>query len=230
MRAFPARRAPCYLRPVMRSRFLRTICAGALLVAPFAAACGAPPAPPPAAPAAPAGPGPNICVGSPPVTHPLSGILRNARCEQDQYQSMAQVETMLGVECTHCHAAKVEGQKERDFPKMTPKKEVANWMSVDLMQAIKPADGSPLECSSCHTDENGRPVAKILGEPRDPAKANEWMSLVMVKKFVAADGSRLKCRSCHVGSPGTATFHPKVILETAQLPPHGPPVKGVPAF
>jgi len=211
----------------------RTLRAGALLAAPLAilAACGgAPPIAPAPSPAAHTAPDPDICVGSPPVSHTLSGILRNARCEQDQYQSMAQVETMLGVECVHCHAAKVEGQKERDFPKMTPQKEVANWMSVDLMLAVKPADGSPLKCSSCHTDEQGRPVAKILGEPRDRAKANEWMSLVMVKKFVAADGSKLKCRSCHVGAPGTATFQPKVILQTGQLPVHHPPVPGVPAF
>jgi hypothetical protein len=217
--------------PVMR---FRTLHAGALVVAAplsILAACAAPrtaPAPPPSAPS---GPDPDVCQGSPPLPHaPLSGVLRNARCDQDMYQSMAQVETMLGVECEYCHAAKVEGQKERDFPKMTPKKEVANWMSVDLMLAVKPADGSPLKCSSCHTDEHGQPVAKILGEPRDRAKANEWMSLVMVKKFVAADGSRLKCRSCHVGSPGTATFHAQVIMQNGQLPAHHPPVKGVPAF
>ena len=38
---------------------------------------------------------------------------------------------------------------------MTQKKEVANWMSSHLMAAIKPKDGSPLKCSSCHTDPAG---------------------------------------------------------------------------
>ncbi len=143
---------------------------------------------------------------------------------------MAQVADMLGVECTYCHAPKAGGQKGRDFPVTTPKKDIANWMSTQLMQAIRPADGSPLKCSSCHVDERGQPVAKILGEPRDKVKANEWMSLVMVKKFVAADGSKLRCKSCHVGAPGTPEFHPTVLLQSAQLPPHRPPVKGVPAF
>ena len=172
-----------------------------------------------------------MCEGSPPIPHaPLSGVLRNARCDQDMYQSMAQVETMLGVECAHCHVAKVPGTKDYDFPKMTHNKEIANWMSVHLMQAIKTVDGSPIKCSSCHTDDKGQPVAKILGEPRDRVKANEWMSLVMVKKFVAADGSKLRCKSCHVGTPGTPEFKPTVILQIDQLPKHAAGVKGTPAF
>jgi cytochrome c len=113
---------------------------------------------------------------------------------------------------------------------MTKKKEIANWMSMHLMQAIKPADGSPMKCSSCHTDSAGRPVAKILGDPRDPVKANEWMNLVMVRKFVAADGSKLKCKSCHVGAPGTAEFQKTVILRPEQLPPHAVGAKGTQAF
>jgi len=211
----------------MRTRRLWSLCAGALLTA----ACGARSQPPPAPPApAPAGVEHDVCEGSPPLPHaPLSGILRNARCDQDMYYSMSRVADMLGVDCTHCHAAKVEGQPPRDFLKSTPSKEIANWMSTELMAAIKPADGSPMKCSSCHTDEQGRPIAKILGDPRTTVKANEWMSLVMVK-FVAADGSRLRCKSCHVGTPGTPGFHPVVILQTAQLPPHGAKVRGVAAF
>jgi hypothetical protein len=146
------------------------------------------------------------------------------------YYSMAQVADMIGVDCTYCHAAKAAGEKERDFPVMTERKHIANWMSMHLMRAIKPADGSPMKCSSCHTDDQGHPVAKILGQPRDRVKANEWMSLVMVKKFVAADGSKLKCRSCHVGAPGTPDFHQKVILQIDQLPPHAVGVKGTPGF
>ncbi len=199
-----------------------------------AGACGgAPPSPPRPTrqPPEALGAAHDVCEGSPPLPHaPLSGVLRNARCDQDMYYSMSQVADMLGVDCTHCHAAKVEGKPDREFPRSTKKKEIANWMSSHLMQAIKPADGSPLKCSSCHTDENGKPVAKFLGEPRDRAKANEWMSLVMVKKFVAADGSKLKCKSCHVGAPGTPDFKTTVILASEQIPPHGAPVKGKPAF
>jgi hypothetical protein len=146
------------------------------------------------------------------------------------YYSMSQVADMLGVDCTYCHAAKIEGQKPRDFPVMTPRKHVANWMSMELMASIKPADGSTMRCSSCHVDDQGRPVAKILGDPRDPVKANEWMNLVMVKKFVAVDGSKLKCKSCHVGAPGTPDFHRQVILKTEQLPSHATAAKGTPAF
>jgi hypothetical protein len=204
----------------------------ALLVVAVLGACSAPAPPPaPAAPAPPPGVERDVCEGSPPIPHdPLSGVLRNARCDQDMYYSMSKVADSLGVDCTYCHAAKVEGQKPRDFPVMTPRKHVANWMSMDLMAAIKPVDGSPMKCSSCHVDEQGRPVAKILGDPRDPVKANEWMNLVMVKKFVAADGSKLKCKSCHVGSPGTPDFHRQVILKSEQLPSHAVAAKGTPAF
>jgi hypothetical protein len=209
---------------------LRHLLALSALALSIAAACG----PAQTTPAAPVGSVPtkvvDICEGSPPVPHPLSGLLRNARCEQDMYWSMAQVADQLGVDCTHCHAPLSTDPKKRDFPVMTPKKEIANWMSAHLMQAIKPADGSPMKCAQCHTDENGKPIAKILGNPRDPVKVNEWMSLVMVKKFVAADGSRLKCKSCHVGTPGTAEFHPKVILQTDQIPPHVAGAKGTVAW
>jgi hypothetical protein len=149
---------------------------------------------------------------------------------------MSQVMDQMGVECSYCHAPKVpattgpNGLPVLDYPAPTPKKDVANWMSMHLMSAIKPADGSPLKCSSCHTDDQGRPVAKILGSPRDPVKANEWMSLVMVRKFVARDGSKLRCKSCHVGTPGTAEFQPKVILHGEQIPPHPVAARGTPAF
>jgi hypothetical protein len=172
----------------------------------------------------------DICLGSPPVPHELSGILRNARCDQDMYYSMSKVADQLGVKCDHCHAPKPGDAKKQDFPAPTPKKEVANWMSMHLMAAIKPADGSELHCSSCHVDDQGRPVVKILGSPRDPVKANEWMSLTLVRRFVAADGSKLKCRSCHGGMPGTTEFRPKVILQTEQLPKHTVGGKGTPSF
>ena len=203
----------------------------ALVALALVAGCGASPAPGrPAPAAAPTGPPVDICRGSPPVPHPYSLILRNARCDQDMYITMASVADQLGVGCSYCHAPVAGDAKKQDYPAPTRDKEIAGWMSAHLMQAIKPADGSPMRCRSCHTDEAGKPVAKILGSPRDPEKANEWMSLVMVRRFVAADGSKLRCKSCHVGTPGTPGFHPAVILQTDQLPKHAAGGPGTPSF
>jgi hypothetical protein len=148
------------------------------------------------------------------------------------YTSMASVATQLGVECNFCHLLRTGSTKpfDYDYPVMTPKKEVANWMSLHLMQAVKPLDGSEIRCKSCHLDDKGQPVAKILGEPRDPVKAAEWMSLVMVKKFAAADGSKLRCKSCHGGAPGSDGFQAKVILVNDRLPKHAEGIKGTPSL
>jgi hypothetical protein len=160
------------------------------------------------------------CEGSRPPPREYTGILRVAKCEQDMFLTMASVATQLGVECRHCHVPHPTDPKKEDFPPMTPKKEIANWMSLHLMQAVKPADGSPLKCKSCHTDANGKPVAKILGNPRDVIKAQEWMSMVMVNKFVSKSGEKLKCKSCHVGNFTTPQFQAKVLLRSEQIPPH----------
>lgn len=195
-------------------------------IAAFAAGCGAPPTPTaPPIPTAPAASGSaaaafDPCKDSPPVPRPYDGILRVAACDQQRFLTMASVADQLGVTCAYCHVPSPTDPKKEDYPVMTPKKEIANWMSQHLMQAVKPADGSPMRCKSCHTDENGKPVTKILGDPRDPVKANEWMAMVMVNKFVAADGSRLKCRSCHVGTLGTPQWQAKVILRSEQIPKH----------
>jgi hypothetical protein len=209
----------------LRLRFLR---ATPLLLVAFAVAAGCRKSGGPAAgtPGA-APPGEDVvCKGSPPVPHPVTGVLRNARCEQDMYISMAGVADQLGVKCNYCHVTLASDPTKEDYPPMTPKKEIANWMSLHLMQSIKPADGSPMKCQSCHTDDAGKPVAKILGNPRTRAAANEWMSEVMVNKFVALDGSKLKCKSCHVGSPSSPEWKPKVILVSDQLPKHKVGVKG----
>jgi hypothetical protein len=172
----------------------------------------------------------DICVGSPPVPHALHGVLRAARCDQDAYAIMASVGEQLGVTCKHCHVPIPNERDKEDYVAPHPRKDVANWMSGHLMAAVKPADGSPLRCRSCHTDEQGRPVAKILGDKRDPARANEWMSVVLTRKFVAADGSKLRCRSCHAGTPGTAAFDPKVIGKGERLPKHEAGGQGTPSF
>jgi hypothetical protein len=211
----------------VRSLSLPLVCLAAALAA--FTGCGAAPVPdaplPSAsatAPSTPASAAPAFdeCKDSGPVPRPYEGILRGARCDQQRFLTMASVADQLGVVCVYCHVPSPTDPKKEDYPVMTPRKEIANWMSQHLMQAVKPADGSAIRCKSCHTDENGKPVAKILGNPRDPAKASEWMAMVMVNRFVAADGSRLKCRSCHVGTMGTPQWQAKVILRTEQIPPH----------
>lgn len=163
------------------------------------------------------------CDTSGPVPKPYFGILSVARCEQDMFLTMANVVFQLGVECKYCHAPHPTDPKKEDYPVMTPKKETANWMKMHLMASIKPADGSQIKCRSCHTDSAGKPIAKILGNPRDIVKAQEWMSMVMVNKFVSQKGEKLKCKSCHAGNFATPQFQGKVILQTAQIPPHETP-------
>jgi hypothetical protein len=149
------------------------------------------------------------------------GLLKGAPCDQQMYLTMASVADQLGVECKHCHAPHPTDPKKEEYPVMTPKKEIANWMSMHLMSAIKPADGTPMKCKSCHIDDKGKPLLKILGNPRDPGKAQEWMSLVMVNKFVTrSTGEKLKCKSCHAGNYTTPQWKAKVILKSEQIPAH----------
>ena len=160
------------------------------------------------------------CDKSPPLPRQYLGLLKDARCDYDRFPIMAEVGQMLGVECKYCHVPDPKNPKEELYPVMTPRTEIAHWMRMHLMSAIKPADGSAVTCRSCHTDANGKPVVKILGEPRDVRAANEWMSLVMTKKFVVAKtGEKLKCTHCHVGTLGSPAWQDKVIL-TDHIPAH----------
>jgi hypothetical protein len=162
----------------------------------------------------------DVCVGSKPVPHPFEGILQSARCEQEMFLKMAWTADELGVECRFCHVPHPTDPKKEDYPVQTERKRIANWMSTQLMHAVKPADGSPMRCRSCHVDDRGNPLLKILGSPRNPDRAHEWMSLVMVNKFLSVKGEKLKCKSCHGGNFGTNLWQAKVILRTEQLPPH----------
>lgn len=162
----------------------------------------------------------DACEGGLTLTTKYFGVLRDAKCDDDRYPIMAETAQMLGVDCRYCHVPHPTDPKKELYPVMTPKKEIANWMRGHLMAAIKPADGSALKCKSCHTDKAGKPVAKILGEPRDLGYAHEWMSLVMTTKFVVAStGEKLKCKHCHVGNYKTADWQAKVIL-TDHIPAH----------
>jgi hypothetical protein len=160
------------------------------------------------------------CDKSPPLAQKYFGVLKDARCDYDRFPIMADTATMLGVECNYCHAPDPNDKKKELYPLPTPKKEIANWMKMHLMKAIKPVDGSEMKCGLCHNDEKGKPTPKILKSPRDETYAHEWMSLTMTTKFVvAATGEKLKCKHCHVGNYGSKEWQKKVIL-TDHLPPH----------
>jgi len=172
------------------------------------------------------------CADQPPPPKAYLGVLREARCDQEMYLTMATTAESLGVGCGHCHLPKAGGgPNDFDFPPMTPKKEVANWMKHELVERLRHKDGSPVTCASCHVGRDGKPVAKLLGEPRDPKYAMEWMSLVMVNEFTSADGSKLRCKDCHGAPPGMPGFERKLILEgelsalpvRTDLPPPGRP-------
>lgn len=170
------------------------------------------------------GPVVDICADNPPPPHPFSGLLSKARCDQEMFLTMAGVADQLGVECSHCHAPHPTDRQKEDYPKATPKKEIANWMGNHLMRSVKMADGSPMRCKACHQDpDTGKSVARFLGNPRDPRKAQEWMTMVMVNRFVSLDGQKLRCKSCHVDNFGKRGFQGKVILRTDHLPEHPPP-------
>ena len=200
--------------------FVFVIAAGAAVLAGVAGGCG--PAQPAGGPGSGAGSAKAFdqCDKSPPLAKKYVGLLKDARCDYDRFPIMADVGKMLGVECKYCHAPDPDNAKEELYPVMTPRKEIANWMGMHLMTAIKPKDGSALTCKSCHVDEDGKPVAKILGEPRDARAARDWMSDVMVTKFVVAKtGEKLKCAHCHMGTFDSPTWQAKVIL-TDHLPAH----------
>jgi hypothetical protein len=132
------------------------------------------------------------------------GLLRNAKCEQQKFLTMARVAQALGVECKHCHAPDPADPKKERYEVMTDNKRIANWMFRTFIQGLREADGSKMMCKSCHVDrKTGKPVAKILAAPRDLDHAQEWMNEVMTTRFVEAIDKRLKCRTCHAGmAPG----------------------------
>lgn len=172
------------------------------------------------------------CEGAGPPEKVYEGVLREARCEQDLYLTMAATADALGTTCKHCHVQKAGGDpKDFDFPVMTDAKKIGNWMKHRFVDGLRQKDGSPVTCASCHVDRHGKPAAKFLGEPRDTKYAMEWMSLVMVNQFTLADGGKLKCKHCHGAAPGQPEFQKKVILEELALLPRRtdlPPSRGAP--
>ena len=161
----------------------------------------------------------DACADNPqPVKKKYTAILKNVRCDQELFQTMAGIAGDLDVECEYCHLNDASGDpKKFDFPRMTDRKQIALFMQHEFMEGLKQKDGAPMECASCHVDKNGKAAAKFLGQPRDVPYAVEWMNLVMVNKFTHLDGSKLKCRDCHVGNYQTPDFQAKVILRGDQV-------------
>ncbi len=165
------------------------------------------------------------CKESGPVPRKFYGLLKDAKCEQDMFLTMAKVAGDLGVECSYCHIQDKTDPKRFDFPRMTDKKQMALFMGHEFMSGLKRADGAEMRCKSCHVDKNGKPSAKFLGTPRDVVWTTEWMNLVMANRFVHTDGTKVKCKDCHAGNLGTDKFQKTVILHSEQMT-----LPGVPPF
>ena len=180
--------------------------------------CGPAPA---SEPAAPAKGRPDICEGSPPLDKQYTGLLKSARCEQDKFLKMADISAQLGVDCDYCHIKDPSTPDKFDYVTSTPNREIAAWMGSDLMASVKPAkEGGRFRCKSCHGDEAGKPLAKVLGNPRDPEKAHAWMTRVMVTDFVTKDDSKLTCKACHGDAPNQPGFQAHIMLKAELPPPH----------
>jgi hypothetical protein len=138
----------------------------------------------------------------PPVALATSyvGLARNARCEAELQAMMQEVSLALGVSCTYCH---VPG----DFPALTERKRVANWMATELIPSLRKRSGGDIACRDCHA---GR--AKILGDPRRRELAIEWMTLELGERFEQAGGGPLYCKTCHGADLGRPEFRSRVIL------------------
>ena len=150
--------------------------------------------------------------GQPPpeaLVRAYTGLAGKARCQREVYDVMGGVTHFLGVQCEYCHLVP-------DYKAMTHRKEIANWMASELIPALQRNDGKQLWCNDCHR-ASGKGVAKILGDPRQPAFAIEWMTTHLVEDFQTRSGAPLHCKSCHQGNVGTSQFERKIIF-TNRLP------------
>ena len=69
-------------------------------------------------------------------------------------------------------------------------------------------------CSDCHV-RDGKPVAKLLGAPRNESAAIEWMTTELVENFSRSDGAPLRCKGCHGENLGSAGFRRKLLVSDA---------------
>jgi hypothetical protein len=209
----------------MRTGWLLVV---AVIASAWAAACGGAPQP-----AEPDEPQPAVakakkfddCAAEPgkPPPEPLKkkydGVAAKARCQREVFSIMGGLTFFLGVKCAHCH-------DEPDYPKMTHKKLIANWMARELIPSIQKKKGGEVWCNDCHVVD-GKGTAKILKSPRDERWAAEWMATHLVEDFDDSTGHPLRCKTCHGGNPGTPEFKKKIIL-TDNLPPRPRPAQPEP--
>lgn len=142
-----------------------------------------------------------------PLQRAYTGVAAKARCQREVFTIMGGVTHFLGVQCKYCHLVP-------DYRAMTHRKEIANWMAMELIPALqKRSNGKTPWCNDCHRAA-GQPKgkAKFLGEPRDPSFAIEWMTTHLVEDFTTKSGEPLHCKGCHRGNLGTPEFQRKVIL------------------
>jgi hypothetical protein len=192
-----------------------------LLAVASALGCGSPPEPKPVEAAAPPALGhrdpnaPDDCAEVPgqapprPLDRAYEGLAKKARCQREVYSIMGGVTHFLGVQCSYCHNVP-------DYPAMTHRKEIANWMAAELVPSLEKKSGGEVWCADCHVRE-GRALPKILGDPRSQAWSVEWMTTHLVEDFTTKKGAALHCKSCHQGNLGSAEFQTKIIL-TKNLP------------
>lgn len=132
------------------------------------------------------------------------GVAHSARCDREVYTLMGGVVHSLGVECEYCHV-------KDDYPAMTHRKQVANWMAQELIPSIRAKTGEEVWCKDCH--HNGtKGTPKPLGKPRKQTQAVEWMNLELAARFETKAGEPLFCKGCHGGNLGTPEFKAKLIL------------------
>lgn len=146
-----------------------------------------------------------------------TGLLRNARCDQQKFLTMASVMKQVGAsDCTFCHAPDPKNPKRALYAESTPRKAVANWMLATFVEGLQRVDGKPMTCRGCHAAEKGQGKGTVhfLREPRDVTFTQEWMNEVMTTQFLERSGKRLRCKTCHVGmAPGQTGWNRKVIRE-----------------
>jgi Zn-finger protein len=145
-----------------------------------------------------------------PLRREYEGVARSARCQREVYTIMGGIAHFVGQQCSYCHI-------ENDYPKMTNRKQIANWMARELVPNLRKKGGGDVWCGDCHL-VNGKGTAKILGSPRDESRAIEWMTTHMVDRFETADGRPLYCETCHGGRLGSPEFRRDIILQDLFVP------------
>jgi hypothetical protein len=151
------------------------------------------------------------------------GLLRNAKCEQQKFLTMAYMIQELGIkDCSHCHVVNPNATGPADkflFAEPTEKKRIANWMLATFIQGLARVDEKPMTCASCHNDGKGKGRIKILYDPRKKDFAQEWMNEVMTATFTCRSSERLRCKTCHVGmAPNQAGWNPHVLVQLEATP------------